>query len=633
MFCFNFNLKQLENNSKLNFFDFIKQSLKFLKPFKFLFILTILLNTIFSILSALSIALIKPIISYIFDLNNKNQSNSDYQNSVSNNLNTDLLSNLKDKFYKFINDLVYNQDIETTLYNLAYLIVGVFVAKNIVKYISSFTNVKLEEGIIKYIRDKLFNKLVSLPMEFYNKSKQGHILSVINNDVGILNSTTISVITNILRDLIQIIIFLFLLISISPYLTLIASSTSIVSLIIMKYSVSLLRKYSSRMQKAMSDFTTILQETISGIRVIKAFTSEKIILNKFEDQTKSYVKSAIKLNKINALVPAVNEIMAISALSIVLVVGGLGVVVYKNIQPDDLMTFLFSLFAIMTPITLVVNNINNFQRGIVSGERIFEILDADEKIISGKLLKVEFEKEIKFQNINFAYNVVNILKNINFEIFKGQRIALVGSSGSGKSTILDLLIRFYDTSSGELIVDGVNIKEYDLISYRNLFGIVSQENLLFNDTIENNIKFGNNDLSNEEMINVCKLANCYNFINKLDNKFETIVGDKGVNLSGGERQRIAIARALAKNPEIIVFDEATSALDAESEKLVQEAMNHILDTRTSIVVAHRLSTIINSDVIFVFENGEIVEFGSHLELIKNNGVYKKLYEIQNINPN
>lgn len=633
MFCFNFNLKQLENNSKLIFFDFIKQSLKFLKPFKFLFILTILLNTLFSILSALSIALIKPIISYIFDLNNKNQSNSDYQNSVSNNLNTDLLSNLKDKFYKFINDLVYNQDIETTLYNLAYLIVGVFVAKNIVKYISSFTNVKLEEGIIKYIRDKLFNKLVSLPMEFYNKSKQGHILSVINNDVGILNSTTISVITNILRDLIQIIIFLFLLISISPYLTLIASSTSIVSLIIMKYSVSLLRKYSSRMQKAMSDFTTILQETISGIRVIKAFTSEKIILNKFEDQTKSYVKSAIKLNKINALVPAVNEIMAISALSIVLVVGGLGVVVYKNIQPDDLMTFLFSLFAIMTPITLVVNNINNFQRGIVSGERIFEILDADEKIISGKLLKVKFEKEIKFQNINFAYNVVNILKNINFEIFKGQRIALVGSSGSGKSTILDLLIRFYDTSSGELIVDGVNIKEYDLVSYRNLFGIVSQENLLFNDTIGNNIKFGNNDLSNEEMINICKLANCYNFINKLDNKFETIVGDKGVNLSGGERQRIAIARALAKNPEIIVFDEATSALDAESEKLVQEAMNHILDTRTSIVVAHRLSTIINSDVIFVFENGEIVEFGSHLELIKNNGVYKKLYEIQNINPN
>jgi subfamily B ATP-binding cassette protein MsbA len=387
------------------------------------------------------------------------------------------------------------------------------------------------------------------------------------------------------------------------------------------------------MQKAMSDFTTILQETISGIRVIKAFTSEKIILNKFEDQTKSYVKSAIKLNKINALVPAVNEIMAISALSIVLVVGGLGVVVYKNIQPDDLMTFLFSLFAIMTPITLVVNNINNFQRGIVSGERIFEILDADEKIISGKLLKVKFEKEIKFQNINFAYNVVNILKNINFEIFKGQRIALVGSSGSGKSTILDLLIRFYDTSSGELIVDGVNIKEYDLVSYRNLFGIVSQENLLFNDTIGNNINFGNNDLSNEEMINICKLANCYNFINKLDNKFETIVGDKGVNLSGGERQRIAIARALAKNPEIIVFDEATSALDAESEKLVQEAMNHILDTRTSIVVAHRLSTIINSDVIFVFENGEIVEFGSHLELIKNNGVYKKLYEIQNINPN
>lgn len=623
----------MENNNKLMFFDFIKQSLKFLKPFKFLFILTVFLNILFSILSALSIALIKPIISYIFDVNNTNQSKNGFTNSISTNIDTDILSKFKDKFYNFINELVYNPNIENTLYNLSFLIVGVFIFKNIIKYISSFTNVKLEEGIIKYIRDQLFYKLVTLPMEFYNRSKQGHILSIVNNDVGTLNSTTISVITNILRDFIQIIIFLFLLISISPKLTLIAFSTSIVSLIIMKYSISLLRKYSSRMQKAMSDYTTILQETISGIRVIKAFNAERFVSNKFEFQTKSYVASAVKLNKINALVPAINEIMAISALSIVLVIGGLGVVVYKNIQPDDLMTFLFSLFAIMTPITLVVNNINNFQRGIVSGERIFEILNSDEKIFSGKLLINKFEKSIKFQNISFAYNEDNILKNVSFEFNKGQKIALVGSSGSGKSTILDLLVRFYDTSKGELLVDGLNIKEYDLNSYRNLFGIVSQENLLFNDTIENNIKFANKNLTNDEMINICKLANCYNFINKLDNKFETIVGDKGVNLSGGERQRIAIARALAKNPEILVFDEATSALDAESELLVQEAMNQILETRTSIVVAHRLSTIINSDLIFVFENGEIVEFGNHLSLIQQNGVYKKLYAIQNINPN
>lgn len=619
-------------SEKLNFKLFITQSLQFIKPFKLLLLYSVLLTTLFSILSALSIALIKPIFAFLFDVNSQEVTKNVTQNQ-------DLLSKIKDKFYSLLFETIkVDNDIESSLYRLSFLLIGVFVIKNIIKYISSFTNVKLEENIVRTIRENVFAKLTNLSVEFFNNSKQGYLISTITNDVSILNGTTISAFTNLIRDIVQIIIFILLLISISAHLTLIAFSTSILSLLIMKFSVGLLRKYATRMQKAMSDYTSTIQETISGIRVVKSYNGEEKVIKRFENDSKYYVTSAIKLNKINALIPAINEVMAITAISVVIVVGGRGVLIDKTILADDLMTFLFALFAIMTPITLVINTINNLQRGIVAGERIFSILNTEQKVVSGNKENIKFENAITVKDLQFAYNneTLNkdsqseglVLKNTNITIQKGQKVAFVGSSGSGKSTLLDLIIRFYDPSNGQILIDNEDIKNLKIEKYRELFGIVSQDNLLFNDTIENNIKFANDNLTEDEIIEFTKIANAFNFIDKLPNKLQTLVGDKGANLSGGERQRIAIARALARKPEILIFDEATSALDAESEKIVQAAINNALVDKTAIIVAHRLSTIINCDVIFVFDKGYVVEFGNHEELISKNGIYKKLYEIQ-----
>lgn len=586
-------------------------------------LLSTLLTTLFSLLSALSYSLIKPLSSFVLGINNPN--NNTEVNISSN----DFLNDLKNQFYKIIYDFLnVENDVEASLYRFGYLLISVFLVKNIVKYISSFTSTRLEESLIKNIREQLFSKITNLPVEFFNKSKQGYLISTITNDVSILNGSTISAFTNFIRDVIQLLIFFLFLIAISAELTVIAFASLIVGIVIIKLTVGLLRKYAARMQKAMSDYTTTMQESISGIRIIKAYNNENKIIKKFQKDSEYYVKSAIKLNKVNALIPTTNEVMAIIALSVVLVIGGKSVLIDKTLQADDLLTFFFVLFALMTPFTLIVNTISNAQKGLISGSRIFDILNTKNDIIDGKIENVKFNNSIVLENVNFGYNENIVLQNVNLEIKKGQKVAFVGSSGSGKSTILDLLIRFYEVNSGSIKIDGVDIRDLKTNKYRELYGIVAQDNILFNDTIENNIKFANENISKDEIINCLKLANAYNFVSELPNGLETLVGDKGVNLSGGERQRIAIARALARNPEILIFDEATSALDTESEKLVQEGINNSLKNKTAIIVAHRLSTILNCDIIYVMDKGRLVEFGNHSELLDKNGIYKKLYDLQ-----
>lgn len=602
--------------NELSVFELLKRSYQFVKPFRFLLFITLILNSIFSALSALSVSMIKPISAILFSATSKPA-----QAIAS--------TNLENSFYSYLESF-YNvpNDIPSTLYRLSVMIVIVFAIKNIVKYIGSVQSQKLEEKIIKFIRDRVFSHLTSLSIEFFIKNKQGNLISTLTNDIATLNSSTVSSFNTLLRESIQIILYLALLFSISAKLTLIAFSTSIISLIVINFAQKYLKKYASRMQVAMADYTSTMQEALGGIRVIKAYNAENSISEKFANDTNNYVVSSVKHNKIMSLIPAFNEVFAIIALTIVLTVGGLEVVQAKTIKADDLMAFLFSLFAIMSPISTTVNTFSGFQRGTVAGQRIFSILDTNPKVEDGTHEKVEFTKSLSLSNISFAYQNENVLKNISIEIKKGQKIAFVGGSGSGKSTMLDLITRFYDPQTGIISLDNKNIKDLKIKGYRDLFGIVSQENILFNDTIANNIKFGMQNVSMNDLEEVAKLSNSYNFIMNQSEKFETRIGDRGVSLSGGERQRIAIARALLRKPEILIFDEATSALDAESEKIVQEAINKSLENRTAIIVAHRLSTIIDCDTIYVFDKGNLIESGSHQTLLEMNGIYKKLYDIQ-----
>jgi subfamily B ATP-binding cassette protein MsbA len=574
------------------------------------------------LLSVISVSLIKPIIEIIFE------QNVALENQIPDNF-SNFFSEIKDRFFNNVAIIIKseNGDLFATLLRVGILIFLIFLLKNVVKYISVIISCKLEESIIKHIRDTIFKKINSLSIDFFNKNKLGNLISIITNDVSIVNSATINSFSVFIRDFFQIIFYLFFLFAISIKLTLITFAAGIFIILIVQFAIKYLRKYASRMQKAMANFTSTMSEIIAGMRAVKAFNGEKNANKKFQEDTKFYVKSSVKHQKVNALIPVLSELAAIGALCVVLLQGG-ALILDNSLSPSDLMLFLFAVFSIMSPITIVTNSVAQFQRGFVAAERIFGVLEQEPSVKNGNIKLLEFKKSIELKNLSFRYEENYVLKNINLKIEKGKQIAFVGGSGSGKSTMLDLIIRFYDPTEGEILIDGINLKELDSESYRSLFGIVSQENILFNDTVKNNIAFGFQDFSEEDLQNSAKISNSYKFIEKMPDGFDTFLGDRGVNISGGERQRIAIARALLRKPQILIFDEATSALDAESEKIVQGAINNSLENKTAILVAHRLSTIINCDLIVVFENGRIVEQGNHSQLLEKNGYYANLYNLQ-----
>ena len=608
-----------EDINTKNFFKILFRIFGFVKPFTGLFLLAMFLNTMFSLFSAISIALIKPVFQILF---NKEISTMPDTGS------SDMFDDLTKSFYAYVENIVeVPGDLIMTLVNISLLIVMVFIIKNIFKYMATVASVRFEQGIIKSIRDIVFEKLTTLSVEFFGRKKEGSIISIITNDVTVINQSTVSSINIIIREFIQVILYLTLLLSISPQLTLIAFSTVIISLLLIRLALKFLRRYATRMQTAMADYTSALQEAISGIRVVKAYNAEKEANERFTKQTDNYVNAAVKHKKVITIIPSLNEIVAIMVLCVILYVGGTSVM-KGEMHSDNLFLFLFSIFAIMTPVRLILQHVSTFQLGIVAAERVFSIFDQKPTVKSGKERKNTFEKEIEVDNVNFAYEENPVIKNANFKLEKGKKIAFVGPSGSGKSTMLDLIIRFYDPLTGRIIIDNKDIRDLDIADYRSLFGIVAQDTMLFNDTVANNIRYGLKDASQAQIESVTKISNAYDFIMNMPEGFNTVIGDRGLSLSGGERQRIAIARALLRDPEILIFDEATSALDAESEKTVQNAINKSLKDRTAILVAHRLATIIDCDEILVFDQGKIVERGTHNDLISRDGVYKKLYDIQ-----
>ncbi len=592
-----------------------------MKPFGWFVVLLIVSNSLYSLFSAASIALFKPILEVLFG------ESGTVSAPVPAAADTGMLTSLKDAFYGSIRNMVGEQSNSDTLLAISLLVIAVFTAKLVFKYISDIVNNWVQEGIIKSIRDTLFAKLTSLDMKWFNNSRSGSTISLVLNDVGAMNQTLTPTLIALTREPIQIVVFLVLLIAMSPWLTLLAFSTSIISLVLIRVATKYLRKYAGRMQDAMADMTTVLDETLGGIRIIKSFVGEGIARQRFEEKSNAYYIATHKHKKVMAMVPGINEFLAIFALVIVLYYGGQEVF-DGNMSGEDLMTFIVALFSIMAPIAKTVQIPTNVQRGLVAAKRVLTVIDEQPEIVHGPEQTVHCNRHIRLPNCTFSYGGEDVLKDISVDIAKGRKVALVGHSGSGKSTTIDLIARFYDPVAGSVCLDDTDIREFNIHAYRKLFGAVAQDPVLFNDTIANNIRFGSPDATIEQVREAAITANASEFIDQLELGYDTEIGDRGVLLSGGQKQRLAIARALVGNPEILIFDEATSALDSKSERLVQSAINDALSDRTAIIIAHRLSTIQECDEILVFDNGRIVERGTHSELLELGGTYKHLHDVQ-----
>lgn len=589
----------------------------FVRPFRLLLVMSMVVNLVFSALNALVLVIVGPVFRTLFS--ESDGAATAPQVALPG-------TSFQTQFSDWVHNLVVGPSFFDTIVNLSIVIVLLFLARGIVKYVGAVISTRLEEGMMKSIRDALFERIAGLSMEYFTRQRSGHIISLLTNDVAVLNSSTINSITTLWRELTTIGIYVAILVTISPYLTAIALVVSVLGLVVIRAATQYLRRYAERMRLAQADYTSTMQETIAGIRIVKAMGLERFVVQRFTGQTRGFFRSALKNTKVLALVPAVNDTFGILALVAVFFAGGVALS-RGDVAPSDLMTFLFVLFGLMQPITVTVSTVANMQRGMVAASNIIATLDQTPTVQNGTVQQISFATALRFESVSFAYTTDAVLRNVSLSLPKGATIGLVGASGSGKSTFLDLLLRFYDPQEGTITLDGTDIRSFDLTAYRSLFGVVSQETILFNDTVAANIALGDSQPDRERIEAVARIANAHDFIAKLPNGYDTAIGDRGTLLSGGQRQRLAIARALYRNPPILVFDEATSALDNESERVVQSAINDVLRGRTAIVVAHRLSTVRTADVIVVFDNGSIVEHGTHDQLMARNGLYANLHHL------
>ena len=531
---------------------------------------------------------------------------------------------------KFVDDVLIGQNKEMFMW----IIGGIFIAtviKVISSYYSEISSNFVTETIKREIKIDIFSHLEKLPISYFKRNELGDTLSKLTNDTTSLGRIGF-IIFDMFKEFLTVLILTARMFQVDYILALVSLVLLPLIIRVVRKFTKKIRKYGRERQDTTGRVTAFTQETLSGIFVIKAFNNTNFVIDKYKDLTKEEFEQAYKTTKVKAKVSPINEVITTFMVLLVVLYGGYQILVAKRITSGDLISFVTALGLMHQPLKRLISKNNDLQDSLPSADRVVEIFD--EKIetdVFGEA--VEFNEkiqDIKFENVNYKYDDSNeyVLKNINLDVKAGEIVAFVGKSGSGKTTLVNLLARFFNTDEGKITVNGVNIKNIHLDTYRNKFAIVPQETFLFGGTIKENISFGKN-VSDEEIISAAKMANAYNFIQEdLPNKFETEVGERGALLSGGQKQRIAIARALIKNPEIMILDEATSALDSESEKLVQEALDSLMEGRTTFVIAHRLSTIVRADKIVVMENGEIKEMGTHSELIAMNGIYKNLYDIQ-----
>jgi ATP-binding cassette, subfamily B, bacterial MsbA len=584
---------------------------------------------IFSILGAVFngvyLALVQPLLELLFKQKIENTVPAAPKFSFS-------VSYLQDSFnHHFYQSIETNGAVKTLLFVCTLILIFVLLS-NAFRYLERMVASRVKVDVVKNLRTALFDNVSQLHIGYFSDQRKGDLISRFTNDVSEVENTVVNGFKAI-KEPITLIVFIIMLFMISVKLTLITMVVLPVTGGIIAAIVKQLRRKAIQSQETMGRIVNILDEAFSGMRVIKSFNARRFIANKIELETSFHRKVNLSMSRRNELASPVSESLGVIIVAGILFYGGQSVISGQgDLTPSSFFAFLTIYANMIQPAKNFSNGITSLQKGVVSAERIFSVMDT-KSIIQNKpnaIILNEFKDSIEFKNVSFSYDKELVLKNIDLKIKKGKTIALVGSSGGGKSTLADLVPRFYDPTSGVVTLDDIPITDYEIESLRKQMGVVTQESILFNDTIFNNISFGMENVKEEDVIKAAKIANAHDFIVQTDNGYQTTIGERGSKLSGGQRQRLSIARAVLKNPPILILDEATSALDSESERLVQDALNNLMKNRTSIIIAHRLSTIQHADEIIVIQHGKIIERGQHENLIEGNGLYRKLIEIQKV---
>ena len=603
--------------------NYFKRIFKYAKPFKKYIFLNIFFNALYALFSALSFLSLMPMLEVLFGENNKTYSKPEFNDIYS-------LGNNLEGWLNYQVSNYAGQDPQKALIFVISAIIILFFLKNFFNYLAMFFITFLRNGILTKLREDVYKKIIGMPISYFTNKKKGDVISRITADVLEIQHSFLSILELIVREPLTIFFTISAMFLISFKLTAFVLIFIPLSGFIISLIGRSLKATSTLVQNEQAEFLSITEETLNGLKIIKGFVSELFFIEQFRKSNNRFYNLSNKLINRQNLASPISEFLGISVIGVLLWYGGKLVLIDQELNPAAFITYMGLAYGVLTPAKAISKASYSIKKGNAAAERVLEILDSENSIKqeANAEKKLDFKSNIKFENVSFKYENEKIIDNINFEIKKGQTIALVGQSGSGKSTIANLIPRFYDVSEGKISIDGINIKKINKNNLRGLIGLVSQDSILFNDTIINNIKLSKSETELDDIINSATIANADDFIKKFEKKYETNVGDGGGKLSGGQKQRISIARAVFRNPPIMILDEATSSLDSESEKLVQQALEKLMKNRTSLVIAHRLSTIQKADLILVISEGQIIEKGTHNELIGKNGTYSKLIKLQ-----